>query len=368
MKWPSGSPVGGEAIFRALINNGHHFWDNVTRQRILGFSCFRGDKCDHDDGHVTSVEYRGHWKQFPEGGEDILVEDGLGIMTWPRGDRYEGYFADGFRSGLGIHYFSIGQIYKGGFDRNNFHGHGVMIDEKGGHYEGQWKNGKREGWGVQTDSIRNVTYEGLWVDDRPSKTLQTLVEERACEAEAWLIEREQEELERMATKKAKQKEKRRERKKIAAEKKRIKIDERNLAEKMVQEADQEARLFRQRRGKEEREKAAFRKKAEGGRNATHKDGMVDVSALFCPLTRSLMVDPVQVSSGNTYERRAIEDLFEQGYSRDPLTHEVLENLTLVPNINLRNLIQGGSFGGVRKHCSRLCQYGVDVSSLDSTLG
>ena len=55
----------------------------------------------------------------------------------------------------------------------------------------------------------------------------------------------------------------------------------------------------------------------------------------CPITQDVMEDPVVVAqTGNTYERRAIEEWFATS-NTDPLTNEELEDATLIPNNVLR---------------------------------
>jgi TPR repeat protein len=62
-------------------------------------------------------------------------------------------------------------------------------------------------------------------------------------------------------------------------------------------------------------------------------------AYECPITTELMQDPVVVADGRSYERTAIEEWFRKGHSTSPMTNEKLPHRTLIPNINLRNLIQ-----------------------------
>ena len=55
----------------------------------------------------------------------------------------------------------------------------------------------------------------------------------------------------------------------------------------------------------------------------------------CPITQDVMEDPVVVAqTGNTYERRAIEEWFATS-NTDPLTNAELEDAILIPNNVLR---------------------------------
>lgn len=59
---------------------------------------------------------------------------------------------------------------------------------------------------------------------------------------------------------------------------------------------------------------------------------------LCPISLELMVDPVIVASGQTYERAAIERWLEEGHTTCPKTGLKLFHNFLVPNSNLRRLI------------------------------
>ena len=61
--------------------------------------------------------------------------------------------------------------------------------------------------------------------------------------------------------------------------------------------------------------------------------------LRCPISLEIMVDPVTVASGHTYDRSSITKWFRAGNSICPKTGERLKNMELVPNSVLRRLIQ-----------------------------
>ncbi|KAG6550122.1 hypothetical protein Mapa_008078 [Marchantia paleacea] len=67
-------------------------------------------------------------------------------------------------------------------------------------------------------------------------------------------------------------------------------------------------------------------------------------AFVCPLTKNVMVDPVTLENGQTYERSAIEKWFmvcreENRPASCPMTGKTLESMTLKPSIALRNTIE-----------------------------
>lgn len=59
----------------------------------------------------------------------------------------------------------------------------------------------------------------------------------------------------------------------------------------------------------------------------------------CPISLEIMVDPVTIASGHTYDRSSISKWFWSGNSICPKTGEKLNNLQMVPNLALRTLIQ-----------------------------
>lgn len=86
----------------------------------------------------TGGLYKGNWKDNQRHGE--------GTYTWKDGHKYEGNFVEGVREGQGTYYWSSGEKY-----------------------EGEWKNNMRNGQGVLYDKDNNVSYDGLWVDDKIKK-------------------------------------------------------------------------------------------------------------------------------------------------------------------------------------------------------
>jgi hypothetical protein len=59
---------------------------------------------------------------------------------------------------------------------------------------------------------------------------------------------------------------------------------------------------------------------------------------MCAISQCIMKDPVVNAAGQTYERERIEEWL-QDHNTDPLTNSQLAHTILVPNHNLRNLIQ-----------------------------
>lgn len=58
----------------------------------------------------------------------------------------------------------------------------------------------------------------------------------------------------------------------------------------------------------------------------------------CPLSLELMLDPVIVSSGQTYERTSIQNWLNNGFSTCPRTRQTLSHTNLIPNYTVKALI------------------------------
>lgn len=59
---------------------------------------------------------------------------------------------------------------------------------------------------------------------------------------------------------------------------------------------------------------------------------------LCPITQSVMTDPVLGSDGRTYERSAITEWLRT-HNTSPITREVMTATSLKPNYALRSLIE-----------------------------
>jgi U-box domain len=67
---------------------------------------------------------------------------------------------------------------------------------------------------------------------------------------------------------------------------------------------------------------------------------MNIPHLFrCPISLDLFTDPVTLCTGQTYERRSIEKWLQAGNRTCPVTMQLLYDTTLVPNHNLRHLIE-----------------------------
>lgn len=64
-----------------------------------------------------------------------------------------------------------------------------------------------------------------------------------------------------------------------------------------------------------------------------------LQSFYCPITRDVMVDPVETSSGQTFERSAIVKWFAEGNNMCPLTMTPLDTSVLRPNKTLKQSIE-----------------------------
>ncbi|KAL3517707.1 hypothetical protein ACH5RR_020296 [Cinchona calisaya] len=69
------------------------------------------------------------------------------------------------------------------------------------------------------------------------------------------------------------------------------------------------------------------------------DGFKIPSYFLCPLSLELMLDPVIVASGQTYERTSIQKWLDHGLSICPKTRQKLSHTNLIPNYTVKDLIR-----------------------------
>ncbi|KAJ7296078.1 hypothetical protein O6H91_Y146100 [Diphasiastrum complanatum] len=72
---------------------------------------------------------------------------------------------------------------------------------------------------------------------------------------------------------------------------------------------------------------------------SHDKPIEPLHTFICPLKQDVMLDPVTVATGKTYEREEIERWFKDGHRRDPVTNIELSDFTLRSNNSLRRSIQ-----------------------------
>ncbi|MEO1744464.1 MAG: hypothetical protein AAFR99_22015 [Cyanobacteria bacterium J06629_9] len=109
--------------------------------------------------------------------------DGRGSMVYPNGNRYDGEYRGGQRSGCGTFTFASGRQYMGEFANDLFSGRGKWTLENGDHYLGNFEYNRCSGEGVYVFAD-GTTKSGIWqqgrllgedvscdrTDDRPIRT------------------------------------------------------------------------------------------------------------------------------------------------------------------------------------------------------
>jgi len=79
---------------------------------------------------------------------------------------------------------------------------------------------------------------------------------------------------------------------------------------------------------------------------------------ICPITGQLFQDPVTLESGQTYERTAIKEWFDQGNKTCPVTKRILDSAALPQtNFVLRRVINGWK----SEHCRNLLSLATQIA-------
>lgn len=98
------------------------------------------------------------------------LPEGIGIMTLPNFDTYEGHWVNGEISGFGVYRFYNAKLdkfkgsYEGEFAHSKFNGLGKMNYPDSSVFYGYWKDGKKDGQGQFTSSAGSCII-GRWEED-----------------------------------------------------------------------------------------------------------------------------------------------------------------------------------------------------------
>lgn len=95
--------------------------------------------------------------------------NGGGVGIFDTGGIYKGEWKNNQRHGKGTYEWKDGHKYEGEFVNGEREGQGTYIWLSGEKYVGQWSGGKRNGQGTLYDKDNNISYEGLWLDDKINK-------------------------------------------------------------------------------------------------------------------------------------------------------------------------------------------------------
>ena len=94
------------------------------------------------------------------------IREGVGILTYSDGDKYEGEWKDGQKNGQGTYTWSNGNKYVGEFKDGKKHGQGTFTWSNGRKYVGEFKNGIQNGQGTLTFP-NGKKFKGKWKDGKP---------------------------------------------------------------------------------------------------------------------------------------------------------------------------------------------------------
>ena len=97
--------------------------------------------------------------------KDDLPADGKGTMVFPSGNRYDGDFVGGQRSGCGTYTFTNGRRYIGQFKNDRFEGQGEWVFENGARYVGSFYNNRCHGKGILFLPDGSANF-GIWRDGK----------------------------------------------------------------------------------------------------------------------------------------------------------------------------------------------------------
>uniref|UniRef100_K3X194 Uncharacterized protein n=1 Tax=Globisporangium ultimum (strain ATCC 200006 / CBS 805.95 / DAOM BR144) TaxID=431595 RepID=K3X194_GLOUD len=128
-------------------------------------------------GSSDKKQYEGEWEEDEPHGVGVVEcatyklvgqfvrgkECGHGAMSFANGESYEGYFEDGFFSGLGTYVHRDGGKYEGHFVKSKRHGKGRRVFANGGQYDGDWADDKMHGRGRLTRKSALPTGKGTLV-------------------------------------------------------------------------------------------------------------------------------------------------------------------------------------------------------------
>lgn len=94
--------------------------------------------------------------------------NGKGTGIWEAsGGTYKGDWVDNKRHGYGVYIWKDGVRYEGDFRNDKREGKGSYFWTSGERYVGQWKDNRRNGEGILYDKDGNISYQGVWEDDKP---------------------------------------------------------------------------------------------------------------------------------------------------------------------------------------------------------
>lgn len=90
------------------------------------------DQTEIENGGI----YYGFWRT------NTNIRDGIGLMIWPDGSRYDGNWSENRASGQGRLIHADGDVYEGEWLNDKAHGEGTYSHANGAYYKGDWVDDK----------------------------------------------------------------------------------------------------------------------------------------------------------------------------------------------------------------------------------
>lgn len=84
----------------------------------------------------NKTKYEGQWN------EKTQERDGMGVLIWPDGSIYEGFWKQNKANGKGRLIHADRDVYVGEWLNDKAHGHGIYMHSDGAKYEGEWFHDK----------------------------------------------------------------------------------------------------------------------------------------------------------------------------------------------------------------------------------
>lgn len=107
----------------------------------------------------VGATYEGQWIV----GKD--TRQGKGVLVWPDGSRYEGFWIDNQAWGHGRLIHADKDVYVGQWHKDKAHGKGKYHHADGSVYEGDWDQDKQTGFGKETFPGGSI-FEGQYVNGK----------------------------------------------------------------------------------------------------------------------------------------------------------------------------------------------------------
>ena len=111
----------------------------------------------------TVVENRAMY--YGEWNEGTGEKHGMGVLVWPSGDLYEGYWKHNQQNGKGRLIHANKDVYTGDWKDDKAHGQGEVLHADGTSYTGEWYLDKRHGQGREA-WVDGSFFEGQYVDGK----------------------------------------------------------------------------------------------------------------------------------------------------------------------------------------------------------